>query len=122
MLNREERDAELISALSVGLSPEQAALRAGCACSTVYRRLKDPDFVARLDAVKDRLGALPEDMAGLFNALHWLRKAEANLKQASTFGLPETTVRSCMDSLERAIVFLEEWCWLREIEPLEAAA
>ena len=47
------RDTPLLMALACGASPEQAARQCGLSARTVFRRLRQPDFVRELQAVRD---------------------------------------------------------------------
>ncbi|MHB8742588.1 MAG: hypothetical protein ACYC9L_05620 [Sulfuricaulis sp.] len=119
MPKRDEIDAELVSALALGASPEHAALRVGCGRRTVYRRLENPAFMARLDAARDRLGDLPADMGPMYETLASLRAASKALSGFDSSGV-ELTARECRKRVDESVRWLEEWCWLREIEPVAA--
>jgi DNA invertase Pin-like site-specific DNA recombinase len=49
---RKQADAVLLMALACGATAEAAAAKAGIGVATVYRRLNDPEFKAKLDATR----------------------------------------------------------------------
>ena len=50
---RKAVDEELLLALACGFTIEQVAARAGVSARTLHRRLRDPAFRGRLQAVRD---------------------------------------------------------------------
>jgi hypothetical protein len=50
--NRNLEDERLLQSLAYGSTVKQAAAAAGVSERTAYRRLDDPEFVAKLDAIK----------------------------------------------------------------------
>jgi hypothetical protein len=51
-VGRKRADDALILALACGAQVEAAAAKAGVSAATAFRRLKDPAFMARLDAAR----------------------------------------------------------------------
>lgn len=51
-VGRKRADDALILALACGAQVEAAAAKAGVSSATAFRRLKDPEFKARLDAAR----------------------------------------------------------------------
>jgi len=53
--DRSRADAALIAALAGGSTVEDAASAAGVGVATVYRRLKEPEFRARVDGARSEM-------------------------------------------------------------------
>jgi hypothetical protein len=51
--NRKQADTLLVAAVAKGATVAQAGLQAGVNERTVYRRLRQPEFQARIQAVQD---------------------------------------------------------------------
>ena len=82
---RRKADADLILALACGATPEHAAQKAGLGLRTVYRRLAEPRFRARVDAV--RADIVLDDIDGLYADRSGIRLLKA-LCQTERRGLP----------------------------------
>jgi hypothetical protein len=52
---KRQADFRLLTAFACGATVEQAAAKTGLSESTVYRRLKDPEFVRQLQAMKSEM-------------------------------------------------------------------
>jgi len=105
---RHGADDALLLALACGATKENAALKAGVSERTVYRRLKDPDF-------RQRLQALRSDMV----------QRAANVLTASAMeavktllSLQEGTVTNSV-RLGAARAILEQGARLRELADVE---
>jgi hypothetical protein len=69
MSNRRGADERLIIALASGLTPDAAAERAGVCRTTLFRRMREPEFKARVeqargDMLSRALGVLSRAAAG----------------------------------------------------------
>ena len=53
--NKKQVETLLVTALAKGATVAQAALQAGVSERTVYRRLQQPEFQARIDALQDEM-------------------------------------------------------------------
>src|SRR5262249_19935380 len=100
---RRKADADLILALACGNTPENAAQKAGLGLRTVYRRLAEPDFRARVDAVR---ADIVRRLAGGLTA--------AGLRSIKTFTTLQESAVSESVRLGAARATLELGCKLRE--------
>jgi hypothetical protein len=60
------RDGEIVTLLSLGMTRAQVAERRDIGERTVYRRLKDPEFQAQLDAARDVYQSAPPELKRLY--------------------------------------------------------
>jgi hypothetical protein len=105
---RHGADDALLLALACGATKENAALKAGVSERTVYRRLKDPDF-------RQRLQALRSDMVQ--RAANVLTAAAMEAVK-TLLSLQEGTVSNSV-RLGAARAILEQGARLRELADVE---
>ena len=96
-------DAELLLALACGATVENAALKAGLSCRTVYRRLADPAFRAQ---VTEARAGMVRRAAGMFSA--------AGLQAVKTVTTLQESASSEAVRLGAARATIELGCKLRE--------
>jgi hypothetical protein len=104
---RRKVDAELVMALACGASPESAAQKAGLSLRTVYRRLAEPAFGARVRQVR---GELLRRAAGMFTV--------AGMGAIKTLMALQESAASESVRLQAARALIELGCKLRESEEL----
>jgi hypothetical protein len=100
---RKKGDTELVMALAYGASPEHAAHKAGLSRRTVYRRLADPAFRAR---VTDLRADLARRTAGMITA--------AGLQAVKTLTTLQESATAEAVRLGAARAMLDLGCKLRE--------
>src|SRR5262245_59283443 len=100
---RRKADADLILALACGATPEHAAQKAGFGLRTVYRRLAEPGFRARVDEVR---AEMVRRVAGLLTA--------ASMSSIKTFTTLQESAASESVRLGAARAILELGCKVRE--------
>jgi hypothetical protein len=100
---RRKADADLILALACGATPENAAQKAGLGLRTVYRRLAEPGFRARVDAVR---ADIVRRLAGVLTT--------ASIGAINTFTTLQASAVSESVRLGAARATLELGCKLRE--------
>jgi hypothetical protein len=100
---RRKADAELLLALACGATPEHAAQKTGFGLRTVYRRLAEPDFRARVDAVR---AEMVRRVAGLLTA--------AGIGSIKTFSTLQESAVSEAVRLGAARAIIELGCKVRE--------
>jgi AcrR family transcriptional regulator len=114
------RDGEIVTFLALDFSPQEVARRIGISASWVYRRLKDKEFAAMVDAVRDEYGDTPADLKRLYAILADLRAGLHFIDGLDSTGAELTAIeaRKHLSSAER---WVEEWCWLKE-QDLDSSA
>jgi hypothetical protein len=100
---RRKADADLVLALACGATPENAAQKAGFGLRTVYRRLAEPGFRARVDDVR---AEMVRRVAGMLTA--------AGMSSIKTFTTLQESAVSESVRLGAARAIIELGCKVRE--------
>jgi hypothetical protein len=100
---RKKSDAELVLALACGASPDGAAQKTGLSLRTVYRRLAEPAFRAR---IRDARSDMAQRTAGMLTA------ASVGALKTLTFLQESATSQSVRLAAARTV--LELGCKFRE--------
>jgi hypothetical protein len=108
-------DELLIQALLVGGSPEMCAKHAQCSTKTVYRRLRNPEFAARLaderglliSRTADRLTTFALSAVSKLNDLMGSDDETVALRAANSLLEHATRLRE-IESFERRLAAMEE--------------
>lgn len=110
-LAREQVD-DLVVAIAAGASQREAAARVGVSRKAVELRMKDPEFVAEVDAARDVFADRPE-LATLYQSLARIRAALRTVKALDSTDF-EVVAEEAIRHLSLAEKFVEEWAWLLE--------
>jgi hypothetical protein len=112
---RKSADAALVAALAGGLTVEAAAQKAGVGESTVYRRLREPAFRARLDEAR------AEVVRGVIGQLSRLGQAAAGvLARLMKDGPEQVQLGATRTALEYLFKGHEQYNLARQLEELRA--
>jgi hypothetical protein len=122
MVNKVRRNADptIIAALLAGASLDDAAKRAGMSEQTVRRRLRDPEFRARLDAAETEMietagralsGYVPEAVSTLGGLLH---DGSSTIQLSASKSIIEIGSKRARHALEERVAALERAAAERE--------
>src|SRR4051794_17663696 len=100
--DRKNADSALIAALAAGRTVEDAARRAHVSPSTVARRQRDPEFVARVDASRRAMWetAISQAAAASTEAVSTLRDLLSGESPSARLGAARALLETTLKGLE----------------------